>query len=63
MSLIQSKIEGGKTELTEHDLRHVTGGILAGESTDKDHKDDTGPGPFRAATRYPTGSAWLGSKV
>ena len=34
MSLVQSKIEGGQTELTERDLDKVTGGAVRGESVD-----------------------------
>jgi hypothetical protein len=38
-------------ELTELDLRHVIGGVVAGESVERNHKDDTGGGlPTKPAT-------------
>jgi hypothetical protein len=49
-------------ELSEHDLQHVTGGVVAGESADKDHKDDTGYGG-PATPRHLTSSSGVGSKI
>jgi hypothetical protein len=64
MSFILSKIEGGETELTERDLDQVTGGVVAGESTDKDHRDMGGSySPPKPAKPSVAGSAWLGGKV
>jgi hypothetical protein len=64
MSLILSKIEGGETELTEHDLRHVTGGTVDGESMDDKHRSEGGYGPTSKPTKtYVPGSSWLGGKV
>jgi hypothetical protein len=64
MSLILSKIEGGETELTEHDLQRVTGGTVDGESTDDRHKGEGGYFPTSKPTSpYVAGSTWLGGKV
>ena len=64
MSLVQSKIEGGQTELTERDLDKVTGGAVRGESVDLDH-GDMGETCCPSKTGKPpvAGSAWLGGKV
>jgi hypothetical protein len=50
-------------ELTELDLRHVTGGAVAGESVERNHKDDTGGLPAKPATRGSAGGAWVGGKI
>jgi hypothetical protein len=51
-------------ELTELDLRHVIGGVVAGESVERNHKDDTGGGlPTKPATRGAAGGAWVGGKI
>jgi bacteriocin-like protein len=49
-------------ELSEHDLQQVSGGVVAGESVERDHRDmggDYAPGK----PRHPTGSSWVGSKI
>jgi hypothetical protein len=58
------RFEGVESELTEHDLRHVTGGTVDGESMDDKHRDEGGSyGPPKTTKPYVAGSAWLGGKV
>ena len=49
-------------EMAVVDLQHVTGGVVAGESVERNHRDmggDSGP----AKPRHLTGSSWVGGKI
>jgi hypothetical protein len=50
-------------ELAVLDLQHVTGGAVAGEWIERNHKDDTGSSSGPAKANHISGSSWVGGKI
>jgi hypothetical protein len=50
-------------ELTVVDLQRVSGGVVAGEWIESNHKDDTGSSSGPAKASHISGSSWVGGKI